>query len=230
GVSSPVSSVCGIWSLAVLAAVFALSYGFLSLLYLKLLSMILPLRPGVYSMNDGQCSLWKHRAMVCKMAEKFLLPFFPLLSRNLYYKILGVNTDLEVAIAGSIDDPAFVSIGAHALIGHNSYITAHAMVFDTLVLEPVLIGRGATVGVNAVIMPGATVGENAVVGAGAVVTRGMVVPAGEFWGGVPARKIKDLPTGIRQESGAVGCGQAEERIDAGIAALSLAPEVEQQSG
>jgi acetyltransferase-like isoleucine patch superfamily enzyme len=78
------------------------------------------------------------------------------------------------------------------MIGHNAYVTAHAIVYDKLVLEPVTIGRGATIGVNAVVMPGVEVGERAVVAPGAVVPRGTRIPAGEFWGGVPARKIRGM--------------------------------------
>ena len=49
------------------------------------------------------------------------------------------------------------------------------------------IGRGASIGAGAVILPGLTVGEQAVVGAGAVVTKN--VPAGQTVIGNPARMI-----------------------------------------
>lgn len=49
------------------------------------------------------------------------------------------------------------------------------------------IGRGASIGGGAVILPGVTIGEHALIGAGAVVTRD--VPAGETWIGNPARRV-----------------------------------------
>ena len=47
------------------------------------------------------------------------------------------------------------------------------------------VGRGASIGGGAVILPGVTIGEGAMIGAGAVVTKD--VPAGETWLGNPAR-------------------------------------------
>ena len=49
------------------------------------------------------------------------------------------------------------------------------------------VGRGASIGGNAVILPGVTIGERAIIGAGAVVTKD--VPAGGTWVGNPARPI-----------------------------------------
>lgn len=49
------------------------------------------------------------------------------------------------------------------------------------------IGRGASIGGGAVILPGVTIGEGAMIGAGAVVTKD--VPAGETWVGNPARRM-----------------------------------------
>jgi maltose O-acetyltransferase len=54
-------------------------------------------------------------------------------------------------------------------------------------VAPVTIGRGASVGTEAVILPGVTVGAGAVVAAGAVVTGD--VPPGVVVAGVPARVL-----------------------------------------
>lgn len=51
------------------------------------------------------------------------------------------------------------------------------------------VGRGASIGGGAVILPGLTIGERAIIGAGAVVTED--VPAGETWIGNPARPINE---------------------------------------
>lgn len=48
------------------------------------------------------------------------------------------------------------------------------------------VGRGASIGGGAVILPGVKIGEGAMIGAGAVVTRD--VPAGETWVGNPAKR------------------------------------------
>ena len=48
------------------------------------------------------------------------------------------------------------------------------------------VGRGASIGGGAVILPGVSIGASAMIGAGAVVTRD--VPPGEIWVGNPARR------------------------------------------
>ena len=49
------------------------------------------------------------------------------------------------------------------------------------------VGRGASIGGGAVILPGVKIGEGAMIGAGAVVTND--VPPGETWIGNPARSM-----------------------------------------
>jgi acetyltransferase-like isoleucine patch superfamily enzyme len=58
-----------------------------------------------------------------------------------------------------------------------------------LVINPVKVGFGADIGMNASILPGVQVGAHAIVGAGAVVTHD--VPEYAIVAGVPARVIRD---------------------------------------
>ena len=57
--------------------------------------------------------------------------------------------------------------------------------YQTIIRERAVIYAGAT------ILPGVEVGINAVIMAGAIVTKN--VPAFEVWGGVPARKLGEVP-------------------------------------
>ena len=57
-------------------------------------------------------------------------------------------------------------------------------------IERTRVGRHASIGANATILPGVSVGEGAMIGAGSVVTRD--VPAGELWLGNPARLHRKL--------------------------------------
>ncbi len=56
--------------------------------------------------------------------------------------------------------------------------------------QPILIKKGAWIGVGATILPGVTVGENSIVAAGAVVSKD--VPDNSIVGGIPAKLIKSI--------------------------------------
>lgn len=60
----------------------------------------------------------------------------------------------------------------------------------TQVKRPVVIKKGACIGIGALIMPGVTIGEGACVGAGAVVAKD--VPAWSLVAGNPAKVIRML--------------------------------------
>lgn len=93
--------------------------------------------------------------------------------------------------------------GALITIGDGAYITSGVTILchDASCVQrlgffraaPVIIGRNAFIGVNAVVMPGVRIGDNAIVGAGSVVT--CDIPDGVVAAGVPAReimKVEDL--------------------------------------
>lgn len=58
---------------------------------------------------------------------------------------------------------------------------------------PIRVRSGSWLGARATLLPGVTVGEGCVVASGAVVTSDCL-PHG-LYGGVPARRLRDLPTG-----------------------------------
>ena len=57
----------------------------------------------------------------------------------------------------------------------------------------------AFVGMGATVLDGAVIESGAMLAAGALLTPGKRIPAGELWGGSPARKMRDIPTGDRAE-------------------------------
>ncbi len=91
---------------------------------------------------------------------------------------IGAYTYIQAAAGVTIEDN--VQIGSHCSIHSVSTIDNK--------IGPVLIRRGARIGMHSAIMPGITVGEGAIVGAFSFVNRD--VPAGETWFGVPARYHK----------------------------------------
>ncbi len=85
--------------------------------------------------------------------------------------------------------PQRITVGDDAIVGYDSTLLCHGYIHDRYQLGDVTVGPRASIGAKCLILPGVTVGEGAVVGGGSVVTRD--VPPGEFWAGVPARKIRD---------------------------------------
>ena len=73
------------------------------------------------------------------------------------------------------------------IIGNNVSIGHNAIVHGCTIADKVLVGMGA------IIMDYAEIGSNSIIAAGAVVLEGTKIEAGTIYGGVPAKKIKDIP-------------------------------------
>jgi maltose O-acetyltransferase len=92
-----------------------------------------------------------------------------------------------------------IELGVGFQCGPGCMIFASAQDFMTRLPEPVdpplmfgkiSAGRYVSIYSGSIISPGVTLGDGAVVAAGSVVVND--IPAREFWGGVPARKIRSL--------------------------------------
>lgn len=77
-------------------------------------------------------------------------------------------------------EKSLVIIGNNVSVGHNAIV--HGCVID----DNVLIGMGA------ILMDNVHVGSNSIIAAGAVVLENTVVAPGCIYGGIPAKKIKDI--------------------------------------
>jgi acetyltransferase-like isoleucine patch superfamily enzyme len=169
-----------------------LLYGYITAFYLKTLDKFFPIKEGNFEMNHSQFTLWKHHAVIGELGKNALKLFFPVFLRPIFYNILGAKIGKDVAIGGVITDPMLTNIGDYAVIGQDSVITSHTIFNNKIILNPVIIGKGTTIGINAVIMPGVVVGANSTVTPGAVVLMNTKIPSNELWGGIPAKKIKDI--------------------------------------
>jgi UDP-2-acetamido-3-amino-2,3-dideoxy-glucuronate N-acetyltransferase len=98
----------------------------------------------------------------------------------------------RVTIKGQVAVVDGMRIGDDVFIGPNASFTNDPFPRSKQPFESgeIVIGRGATIGAGAILVPGVTVGEWAMVGAGAVVTKD--VPPFTVVVGNPARVVREL--------------------------------------
>ena len=106
-----------------------------------------------------------------------------------------VSSHTFVCEGVTIEDEVFVGHGVMFINDKEPRATSGGALqteADWLVV-PTRVCKGASIGSGAVVMCGVTIGERALIGAGAVVTRN--VPADTVVAGVPARNMRELPSG-----------------------------------
>lgn len=125
--------------------------------------------------------------------ESFVLfpPFYTDCGKN-----LQIGKQVFINSGCRFQDQGGIVIDNGSLIGHNTVLAtlnhhrnpAHR---GGLQPAPITIGKNVWIGANVTVCPGVTIGDGAIVAAGAVVTKD--VEKNTIVGGVPARKIKDIP-------------------------------------
>ncbi|HOW70333.1 MAG TPA: hypothetical protein PKY77_07005 [Phycisphaerae bacterium] len=90
-------------------------------------------------------------------------------------------------------DPHFVTIGRNVVLGMNAVILGHHQERDWVVFKRTVIEDDVVVGGDSVVFGGCVLKQGCMIGSHAVVLPETVVGPNEFWAGVPARKIRDLP-------------------------------------
>ncbi|MCM8594397.1 hypothetical protein [Accumulibacter sp.] len=109
---------------------------------------------------------------------------------QMYYRLMGMKIGRNVTInSTAIADPSLIEIADGVTIGGSASVMAHYAQGGYLVIAPVRLGVGATIGLRAIIMGGAEVGDGAKVLAGSFVLPGTRIPAGETWAGIPACRV-----------------------------------------
>lgn len=93
---------------------------------------------------------------------------------------VGARTSVQDNVVLHVSRRGATVIGRGVTVGHGA------------VLESCVVGDGALIGMNAVVLQGATIGEQALVAAGAVVGDNAVVPPRTLAAGTPARVKKEL--------------------------------------
>jgi acetyltransferase-like isoleucine patch superfamily enzyme len=151
--------------------------------------------------SDGPRSAlwyWRHHAGFVATSARYVVialarvtPSFRV--KNWLYRRLGAKVHPHAAVGLEVTFdiffPHLVTVEEDAVVGYNTTILCHEYMADKYRIGPVVVKRRATIGANCTLLPGVIVGEGATVSAMSLVNRD--VPPGEFWGGVPARKLRD---------------------------------------
>ena len=127
----------------------------------------------------------------------------------LFYRLMGAKLGLNVQINSKFcADLSLLEIGDNAVIGGHATVIAHSLESRGLILKRVRIGRGAIIGLNAIVLPGATIGDWAVVGAGVFVPKDATVAPGTAYVG-PARS--EMLGGPARDRRTLNRGQGHDR-------------------
>lgn len=123
---------------------------------------------GEVSMGD-QCSVW----------------FNAVIRGDVHYIKMGDRVNVQDgAVIHCTYRKSPTEIGNNVSIGHN------AIVHGCTIHDNVLVGMGS------IVMDDCIVESNSIIAAGAVVTKGTRVSSGSVFAGMPAKKIKDIDSGL----------------------------------
>lgn len=116
-----------------------------------------------------------------KMGEECSVWFNAVVRGDVHYIKIGNRVNIQDgAVIHCTYQKHPTVIGNNVSIGHN------AIVHGCTIEDNVLVGMGA------IVMDNCVVKSHVIIGAGAVVTQNSVLESNAIYGGVPARKIKDL--------------------------------------
>ena len=191
--------------LALASSYFA--YGLTLLLVAPLLNLLLGgrLQPYRGSAVSLMALRWYvHCTLTLVVRYSFLEFVTPSPFAQLYYRLMGMKIGRNVTInSTAIADPSLIEMADGVTIGGSASVMAHYAQGGYLVIAPVRLGSGATIGLRAIVMGGVEVGEKARVLAGSFVLPNTRIPAGETWAGIPARRV-DLERGEASPGNGVG--------------------------
>lgn len=136
-----------------------------------------PFRGGYYSLDS--VPWYFHNAFTYIVRYTFLEFVTPTPMSVLFYRMMGMKIGKGSHInTTNISDPALIEIEDKVTIGGSVHIIAHYASKGYLIVEPVKIRKGATIGLKATIMGDVEIGEGAVIAPHEVILPKSRVPAG----------------------------------------------------
>ncbi len=100
----------------------------------------------------------------------------------------GDNERITIGAGSNVQEGTVM----HTDIGHPLTIGANVTIGHQAMLHGCVVGDGALIGIQAVILNGAKIGKGCLVGAGALVTEGKEFPDNMLIIGSPAKAVREL--------------------------------------
>ncbi len=145
-------------------AVGFLVYGLTLIIVVPTFNFLLPFRVKPFRGNWyslPSIPWYVHNALTYVVRYTFLEFATPSPANLLFYRLMGMKIGKGVVInSTNISDPSMIVLGDFVTIGGSAHLMAHYGQKGYLIIAPVVIGKGTTVGLKATIMGGVTVGEN----------------------------------------------------------------------
>jgi hypothetical protein len=143
-------------------------YGLAMIFVIPLFNFLMPFRVKPFRGNYFSLSTvpwYFHNAFIYVVRYTFLEFFTPTPLNILFYKMMGMKIGKHVHInTTNISDAALIEIGDKVTIGGSATIFAHYASKGYLVVQPVKIKAGATIGIKATVMGDVEIGEGVMVG------------------------------------------------------------------
>ena len=150
--------------------------------------MNLPCLPFVKSYRGAWFSIesipWFYHNALTYLVRYTILDFLTPSPLNiLFFKAMGMKIGKGVMINSSnISDPCLIKLGDYVTIGGSAYMMAHYGMKGFLIIDKLVIKKGAMIGLSAKILGGVTIGEKAVVAPNTAVLPKTTIKDGEKFG------------------------------------------------
>lgn len=150
--------------------------------------MNFPCIPFVKSYRGAWFSIesipWFYHNALTYLVRYTILDFFTPSPLNIFfYKAMGMKIGKGVMINSSnISDPCLIKLEDYVTIGGSAYLMAHYGMKGFLIIDKLVIKKGAMIGLSAKILGGVTIGEKAVVAPNVAVLPKTIIKDGEKFG------------------------------------------------
>lgn len=108
-------------------------------------------------------------------------------------RVFGPHSKSVLVLDPILPDSHLLHIGRNVTVGNMTSIVGHTHYGDHVDVRRTVIEDDVMIGAHALIYGGCTIKRGAIVYGGSIVRPNTVIGEYEAWGGVPARKLKDVP-------------------------------------